>query len=58
LKGSQICNNNFGSFDPITYIRIGTAEDIIKEKLKNYDREMHEKIKKLINDKKKVKNYR
>lgn len=29
LRGSQL-DNNFGSFDSIVYIRISTAEEVIK----------------------------
>ena len=56
LKGSQI-NSNLGSADPIYYVRVETAEKVVKEKLKNYDNEMIEKIKGFIHAKKKVKNY-
>jgi hypothetical protein len=57
LKGSQI-NSNFGSFDSITYVQVSRAEEIIREKLKNYEREMLEKIKILLNSQKKNKNNR
>lgn len=55
LKGSQL-NNNFGSSDSITYIRVNVAEEVIKDRLRNYDREMLDRMKKFLNSKKKIKN--
>lgn len=55
MRGSHL-NNNFGSSDPITYVRFSIAEEIIKDKLKNYDKEMIERIKKFLHSKKKLKN--
>lgn len=55
LRGSHL-NNNLGSSDPITFIRVSIAEDVIKDRMKNYDREMIDRMKKFLNSKKKEKN--
>ena len=54
FKGSQT-NNNWGSCDALTYVKVSVAEDVVFEKLKNYEREMIDKLKKFIRMKKKNK---
>ena len=54
FKGSQV-NNNWGSSDATTFVRVRVAEDVVDEKLKNYEKEMTIKLKKFIKMKKKNK---
>ena len=54
FKGSQV-NNNWGSSDAVVLVKVSVAEDVIYEKLKSYEKEMIDKLRKLVKMKKKNK---
>ena len=48
-------NNNWGSSDAVVFVKVSVAEDVIYEKLKSYEKEMIDKLRKFVKMKKKNK---